>query len=229
MVNEGIYEVKTGYTFDELIEVTIQAGLTPAEARGGMLSTWKGHPRGWLLDIFEMDGQTNEHKTSTGINDCATTAIYCHTFDEVGSPVNSQLPGSSQCVTRTEPCVKPNPVRFEAFWNIVDLDGDGIWTRKELLELDDGSILKGVPFIDANPLGVNTMAIAFALLLDVFGLPPNRDRFDKATLWSVFIDRKFPHWYHYPNPHNVTEPHSLDCDSNGVCSYTAEALKDRPS
>merc|ERR1712113_1208681 len=82
---------------------------------------------------------------------------------------------------------------------------------------------------DANPIGFNTMGIAFALLLDVFGLPPNRDRFDKATLWSVFIDRKFPHWYHYPNPHNVTEPHSLDCDTNGVCNYTAEALKDRPS
>merc|ERR1712099_134699 len=72
------------------------------------------------------------------------------------------------------------------------------------------------------------MPIAYALLMDVWGLPPYYDRFDYASLHSVVIERKFPSWYKYPAQRSgYDKPHTITCNMSWphLCSYVPEVLE----
>mmetsp|Transcript_44266 Transcript_44266/g.70088 ORF Transcript_44266/g.70088 Transcript_44266/m.70088 type:complete len:542 (-) Transcript_44266:96-1721(-) len=86
MINTGTLPMKKFYTRNELMEATKaagsnpQAGQAPFDPTGHVAANFQFNAPG-LIDIFNMEGNPNEHDLSSGINDCETT-YPC--FDEAG-------------------------------------------------------------------------------------------------------------------------------------------------
>merc|ERR1719262_649414 len=115
MINTGTLPMKKFYTRNELMEATKAAGSNPQAGQeafdptGHVAANFQFNAPG-LIDIFNMEGNPNEHDLSTGINDCLT--IYpC--FDE-GPEVGAGI-GRGKCtmdvnvVGRLTPLPLPAP------------------------------------------------------------------------------------------------------------------------
>jgi len=104
LVNEGALPLKQLYTDHELEEVTIRAGLDKKIAKAHVEDNFENTPSG-IQDIWNLEGATNEHKQSTGINDCSTRFSHCADEKE-----------ASSCEVRTErSCFLPNEKNFDRF------------------------------------------------------------------------------------------------------------------
>lgn len=128
MVNEGALPVKQNYTRDELQDLTLLAGLDEETAQAHTDGNFINNPTG-IQDLWNMEGATNEHVTSTGINDCVTNITNCRGLFS-NPPVDH--PHEICEVWSARECVMPDRDRFVDLWDAVDRDGDGFWTAKEL-------------------------------------------------------------------------------------------------
>lgn len=121
LVNEGAIPVKQSYTREELQEASITAGLNSAISSLHVAGNFLNNPAG-VQDIFNMEGATNEHVSSTGIHDCETTFQSC-----------SGDTGSASCISSTDRgCPHPDPSVFDVFVESVDTNTDGFITQEEL-------------------------------------------------------------------------------------------------
>merc|ERR1712232_1340716 len=71
MIANGALEAKLVYTREELEEFSQQAGVPRVDAELHTEGNFLNIPTG-LIDLFDMEGNPNEHQTSTGIADCPT-------------------------------------------------------------------------------------------------------------------------------------------------------------
>jgi len=179
LINEGVLPVKTEYSQDELLHITVQAGLSRSSASNHIAGNFKNNPSG-RQDIFSMEGAANEHRTSTGIHDCPTSYTECNT-DEAGH---------QHCANQTQLCFAPNHARFHEFWDLADTNSDGQLTHDELKHVEP--IL---PFNDANPIGEGTINGSFGFLLDVFGDADGK--MGKEQFQRVNLDSRFPTGYFF--------------------------------
>jgi len=122
MVNEGALPLRQNYTKAELQEATRIAGLDPTTGQSHVDGNFL-HDPDQIQDIWNMEGFTNEHVTSTGIHDCATSFQFCE----------HEHPPDAHCVTDTpRDCRHPNRVKFEEFVTAVDTNNDDFITIAEL-------------------------------------------------------------------------------------------------
>jgi len=177
LVNEGILNGDV-FTREELLNVTIVAGIESEVASAHVSLNFKNEPSG-VMNIFNMDGGTNEHDRSVGIHDCISVYSNC----------TINVAGIQSCRNSTEQCTLPARPRFEDFWMHVDINGDG-WLSHEELAI----AAPRLPFNDANPIGEGTSEESHGFILSVFG---TEDKIDKSTLERVFLGRRFPHGYRY--------------------------------
>mmetsp|Transcript_58304 Transcript_58304/g.136317 ORF Transcript_58304/g.136317 Transcript_58304/m.136317 type:complete len:253 (+) Transcript_58304:122-880(+) len=197
LVNEGVLEVKNSYTRDELMAITIQAGLDPEIAVGHTEGNFANNPSG-EQDIFAMEGAANEHDTSTGIHDCPTLYYNCHNLTEDGKYTEIQ-----SCQDLTVDCEVPSQPAFEQFWNDVNTDTqDCGMTLAEVNAYADGfqppNTTAFHPMADYNPIARGTLAGSHFLILEVFGEGEPKC-ISKYNLFRLFIMRKFPKGYVFPS------------------------------
>jgi len=122
MVNEGALPLRQNYTKAELQDATAVAGLDPAVGQSHVDGNFL-HDPDQIQDIWNMEGFTNEHVTSTGIHDCVTAFRFCE---------HEHAP-NAHCVTSTpRDCRHPNRVKFEQFVTAVDTNNDDFITIAEL-------------------------------------------------------------------------------------------------
>jgi hypothetical protein len=127
MIQDGFLPVKDSYTREELQSLTETAGLPSSVAQLHTASNFKDIPSG-IIDIFNMEGLPNEHKTSTGIHDCATLYHDCkHSNGIYTCESEVDIVGFKSCQAAL-----PNSVKFEDFWSVADANSDNILTRAEL-------------------------------------------------------------------------------------------------
>merc|ERR1719410_24911 len=135
LVNEGALELKQLYSREELQEVTRVAGLPVQLGNDHVAGNFLNDPDG-VQDVWNMEGFTNEHVSSTGIHDCNTEFRFC----EFNQPPNAI------CQVRTRrDCKQPNRVRFERFVYSVDTNEDGIITNDEMERAADVAEEEGIP------------------------------------------------------------------------------------
>lgn len=181
LVHEEVLPIKTVYNKELLMEVIMQAGLSEDAAEEHIEDNFAFNPSG-SQDIFNMEGAANEHKTSTGINDCSTAFGSCE-----------QSGGQLLCsnfTSRTE-CAVPDGSKFDSVFDQLDTNSDGNLDRSELFANADL-----LPIGDANAFGVGSIPGSFGLIMQVFG--ETIDRISKDRLRTVFIDRKFPAGFFIP-------------------------------
>jgi hypothetical protein len=181
LINEEVLEVKDEYTQEELGAITIQAGLDPNTTQEHVEGNFVDIPSG-LIDLFNMEGNPNEHFTSTGINDCATFYFNCLTQNG---------PGTRSCDTKTKRCHLPNSMRFFNTFNFIDFSPvDEMVSRTELNERGPE-----VDFIDQNSFGEGNVAGSHGFFIDIFGTD---DEISIEDLRSLELDRRFPEGYVFP-------------------------------
>merc|ERR1719223_239535 len=121
MVAEGVVPLKQKYSKDELLNATKDAGLDADTAQSHVDGNFLNNPSD-EQDIWNMEGATNEHVTSTGIHDCGTRFSDC-----------KGEPGEASCTASTvRNCDMPNKKIFNLFVESVDVDEDGYITKAEL-------------------------------------------------------------------------------------------------
>merc|ERR1719373_530008 len=126
MVNEGALPVRQSYTRDELQAATELAGLDPDIAQDHSNGNFVNDPD-MVQDIFNLEGVSNEHVTSTGIHDCGTEFSRCSG--------NETPQGERECRARTNrDCRMPSGALFEQFALANDRNDDGFITLGELEE-----------------------------------------------------------------------------------------------
>ena len=81
LVNEGALPIKQTYTREELEEATLDAGLGRSIADAHVEGNFLNDPDG-IQDLWNLEGVTNEHVTSMGINDCRTAFTSCSEDEE---------------------------------------------------------------------------------------------------------------------------------------------------
>jgi len=124
MVNEGALPVRQSYTRDELQAATELAGLDPDIADDHSDGNFVNDPDA-VQDIFNLEGVSNEHVTSTGIHDCGTEFSRCSG--------NETPQGERECRARTNrDCRMPSGQVFEQFALANDRDDNGFITLGEL-------------------------------------------------------------------------------------------------
>lgn len=184
MIQEGFLRVKEGYSREELFSLTLNAGLAQADAMDHMESNFKDIPSG-MIDIFNMEGLPNEHKTSTGVHDCATFYHHCR-------PASGFFSCESEVdILDFQSCRAdlPNSARFEEFWRVVDANGDDRLTKAEL-QAADGLF----PVVDANPIASGDIVGSHSFILDMFG---QNGEITKQDLQLVFLERRSPSYYSF--------------------------------
>jgi hypothetical protein len=187
MIQEGFLPVQDSYTREELQNLTETAGLPSSVAELHTASNFKDIPSG-TIDIFSMEGLPNEHKTSTGIHDCATLYHDCkHSNGIYTCESEVDIVGFKSCQAAL-----PNSVKFEDFWSVADANSDNILTRAEL---EAGDEFYSV--VDANPIASGDIVGSFGFILDVFG---SGGGISKQDLQRVFIERRSPSHYVFGRP-----------------------------
>eukprot|EP00929_Paragymnodinium_shiwhaense_P044344 TRINITY_DN2274_c0_g1_i2.p1 TRINITY_DN2274_c0_g1~~TRINITY_DN2274_c0_g1_i2.p1 ORF type:complete len:482 (-),score=64.79 TRINITY_DN2274_c0_g1_i2:242-1687(-) len=176
LINEGVWEVKSEYTKEEMDAILVASGIDSSFVSGHSAANFANNPN-HVQDIYNMEGASNEHKTSTGITDCPTTFSDCHVRED----------GIETCTTHTPECGVPNEAIFGEFVAKVDADADGFITSEELREAVDKNSL---PVADVNPFGRGDIFVSCDAVIRVMGEWKNR--ISVADLHRVFILRKFP-------------------------------------
>jgi hypothetical protein len=132
MIANGALENKAVYTRFELQEFSQDAGVPRRDAKAHTEGNFLNIPTG-LIDLFDMEGNPNEHQTSTGIADCPSP------FPAQTGNLNNcrfdQIVGQIKC-TPTLSCQTPQKARraFDIYINAADkFPKDGILTAAEFL------------------------------------------------------------------------------------------------
>lgn len=182
-VREGALPVKKQYTRQELEEFSVQAGIAPSRAKSHSDGNFRNNPT-MVQDLFNMEGATNEHTISTGVNDCKTFYSNC-----------KEVPGNSKCqvVTPIENCILPNIILFESMWAKLDRNRDGLCTLEEMTLATEGPDGWRGFIVDRNPIGAGNLRGSMELILATFGNPTNS--ITKKALRTLFVTRKFPTYY----------------------------------
>jgi hypothetical protein len=180
LINEEVLDVKDEYTQEELAAITMQAGLNRNTTQAHMEGNFVDIPSG-IIDLFNMEGNPNEHNVSTGINDCATFYFNC---------LLQNGPGTRTCDTKTTRCKLPNSMRFSNFVNFIDSDSDSMISVSEL-----NARGPEVDFIDGNLFGEGSVAGSHGLFIAIFG---TNDEISVGDLRRLSIARKFPDNYVFP-------------------------------
>jgi len=123
LVNEGALPIKQRYTRRELEDATLEAGLERDIADAHVEGNFLNDPDG-IQDLWNLEGVTNEHVTSTGINDCVTRFRRCDT--------EAEHPFQECDFSSSRNCRHPNPDVFDDFVGAVDRNRDGFITLPEL-------------------------------------------------------------------------------------------------
>lgn len=126
LVNEGALPVKQTYTRDELQAATELAGLDPDIADLHSDGNFINDPD-MIQDLWNLEGVSNEHVTSTGIHDCSTSFESCTTGREHPD---------QDCETESERDCEygGNSGRYDQFEREVDRNRNGFITLTELDE-----------------------------------------------------------------------------------------------
>jgi len=122
MMNEGGLKLKQEHSLKELLDVTLNAGLNFDDTKDHVDDNFANNPDS-VQDIWNMEGVMNEHKSSTGINDCGTSFRNCR-----GSPGHRVCDAS----TTRSLCSLPSLVKFDLFIKAVDSNRDNRITQTEL-------------------------------------------------------------------------------------------------
>jgi len=123
MVNEGAVPMKQTFTRDELEAATVAAGLDPVNAKSHSDSNFANDPDG-IQDLWNLEGASNEHVSSTGIHDCRTAFTRCDT--RAPAPFKK-----CRAVTKRN-CRLPREDLFNRFVRAVDRNRDNFITLAEL-------------------------------------------------------------------------------------------------
>lgn len=128
---QGALPAKLVYTRDELQEFSEEAGLPRVDAELHTEGNFLNIPTG-KIDLFDMEGNPNEHQTSTGIADCPSpyppqtgNLNACRVFDPIV--------GNVKC-TPTPPCQTPERAQraFNIYLGAADISPkDGLLTPAE--------------------------------------------------------------------------------------------------
>merc|ERR1712173_362337 len=114
---------------DDLTELTMGAGLDATNIMGHVNNgNFRDVPT-MMMDLFDMEGNVNEHQSSTGILDCETT------YPDAGNGncVFDAVTGNNKCPTANKNCRTETLVRnqFEIFIEAADTNTDGKITGDE--------------------------------------------------------------------------------------------------
>jgi len=176
------------HTKEKLLEVTLASGLKEDLAVAHIESNFKNNPSG-IQDVCDMEGALNEHKTSTGINDCptdfgGTEGLCSMPHDDYAAVCPSKTPNKE--------CGVPNANVFGDFFVDIDADGDNYITVTELQQRADEW-----QFNDANPIGLGSISGSFGLMLEIFGQPGPGcvQSIYRPELERLVLERRFPHGF----------------------------------
>jgi len=204
----GILVTKPEYTKEELLDFSTQAGLARSVAEKHIDGNFRNIPTG-RMNIFDMEGNPNEHVTSTGIMDCpskfpsevGSDASDCKTDDVIGNlkcaPVGGCVNGAFEREKKA----------FEFLQAQADTNHDGILTPAEFTAVQpkysttaDNTFGRLSDINDGQSLDFNvggTIAGSFDLLTRVYG--ETCTSITVATLKLVTIDRQLPSHYKFPS------------------------------
>merc|ERR1711933_109452 len=130
LIKQGALPVRDIYRQAELGNVTIMAGLDATSVMGHVNNgNFRDVPT-MMMDLFDMEGNVNEHQSSTGILDCETT----YPEEGNGTCVFDSVTGNNKCPTPNKNCRTQTVVRnkFDAFVAAADTNEDGKITGAEL-------------------------------------------------------------------------------------------------
>lgn len=132
LVNEGALQLKQKFSRGELTDATNKAGLDPDVTDEHVEDNFENNKAG-VFDIWNLEGETDEHQTSTGINDCQTSFRSCE---------GAEGSRTRKCIARTPlrtSCALPNKEMFEQFFKAVDANNNGNINIEELNTAADRS------------------------------------------------------------------------------------------
>merc|ERR1719163_1056971 len=139
MLNSGVLEKKPIYTRAELFSFTIDAGISVGIGELHSQGNFGNIPTN-LIDLFDMEGNPNEHQTSTGVLDCPTTFPA-----EVGAFAANCFPNALLANNKCAPvigsgCINGDAARerraFDLLFSTADTNRDGILTPQELMAVE---------------------------------------------------------------------------------------------
>jgi len=142
MMWEGGIELKQVHTRRELMRATIVAGLDEENAEEHVADNFANNPTG-TIDLWNMEGAMNEHVSSTGINDCVTSFTRCR-FIESRETEDPYTCGYVCDATSDRQCPLPNPLRFNQFISVADVNGNGKIAMNELFVVADRGCQDGI-------------------------------------------------------------------------------------
>lgn len=124
LVNMGALPISQSHTREQLSAATVSTGLPLEITELHINGNFANIPSG-VVDLFNMEGNSNEHVSSTGISDCATDITGC----------TGDAPPNQSCTSTTaRTCRLPNPALFQQFVNAVDTNYNGYITIEEINE-----------------------------------------------------------------------------------------------
>jgi len=189
LVNQRVLPLSSSYSRNTLQEVTIKSGLPVSVAEQHVegnfkYTVFKGNTQ--FQDIFNMEGATNEHQSSIGINDCQTTGM-TQACIRVGQTV---VCAGNTIVNKN--CGIPSLSKFSEIYRLLDANRDGFIEESEI----DPNVINGhMRSGRMNPRDTN-----------FFGEEPNYISFN--NLVGVFVGRTFPAGFRFPGGYGLREQHS---------------------
>jgi hypothetical protein len=213
MMEQGALPIRRRYGLEELFNLTVSAGV-PEEIVFGHVDegNFKYIPTA-MIDLFDMEGNVNEHQTSTGIFDCRST------YRDEECPFDC-VTGAPKCKTEEPDCRTPGRIErnVRSFWEAADANRDGAVTGEELdaVELvyadrgdpptandrNEGKQIEPLPTEDEVEVE-GTLAGSYRALLLVFG--EECDRITEASFRDV-VQRNFPPHYRFPSLRDCRDP-----------------------
>jgi len=205
LVNEEVLPIQSRYERQFLRAKTILSGLPVHVADEHVQENFRYTRREGALqyqDLFNLEGVTNEHQFSSGINDCETTGLTassCQTTNFGGIETLT----CSRNRTSNKNCGVPSESRFDQIFSMLDRDQDDTLDEEEISPDVVNALDRSRQLVprDRNAFGEGTIPGAFNLILTVFGETPNFISYDR--LYSVFIDREFPYRFKWPGGYGL--------------------------
>lgn len=173
LINEGDLPEQIVYNIVELFDISMRAGVPMDRGQVHIQENFRNIPSG-KIDLFNMEGNPNEHITSTGINDCNTFYDNCRQV----------IGGTWLCDDKTQSCQLPRASRFDTFFNLLDKNKDSKLCQDELKQNVDL-----VPFNDANPIASGTIEGSYGLLIEAMGQDGCLKDWE---LRKILLERRYP-------------------------------------
>lgn len=205
LVNEGVIDpAQQVFSKDELFELAVDAGLCNESATAEMEENFRNIPTE-QVNIFDMEGNINEHLLSTGINDCRTLFPTGFWGTRPFACANDSVTGAPKCRTPDKTCLEVVPykrAKFEQFWRVADTNDDLVLSKSEACAAQEryetltNDANTGIQ-AGAGTLVLGNICGAFGILIEAFG--ETCDNITKSSLELVLINNSFPHNYSYPS------------------------------